>query len=336
MNLKYVGILSAFAVSAAMAQTPAAEQAAPAAQAPVAQTAPAPEAAEPAPAAVRMKVTTNDDKMQALEQELAPEALFSEPSAVRGANAEKPVHRTSKKFVYKPVYSPEEIETSGRPVKAIYVAEANHGDTITMDALRGFIPMQFTAGIQGFVGTNMLSGDNGRYEYDRYYGMIWSIGAFALFPLDEYNMGFKTGVFFEHSKSSNSFNDLNGTEYGEWRISFSQYRISLPLLLSLKGAKSSFTFDVGVQPSFAVADKFRMKFSKNSDANRSDDMMKNECRSAIDWSLVLGLSLRANRYVGFDFRVNWGINNMYDDYNAYAINNLSSTSIAVGASFYAF
>lgn len=335
MNLKYVGILSAFAVSAAMAQTAApAEQAAPVAQAPVAeQPAPAPEAA---PAAVRA-APTYEQRMQVVEQELAPEALFSEPSAVRGANAAKPVQRPSKKFVYQPEYSPNAVETSGHPVQVVYIAEENRGDTITMDALRGFIPMKFTAGLQGFVGTDMLSGDNGRYEYDRYYGMTWSIGAFALFPLDEYNMGFKTGVYFEHSKASNSFNSPSADgSFGEWRISFSQYRISVPLLLSLKGAKSSFTFDVGVQPSFAVADKFRMRYSADKKQNRTDDMMDNECRSSLDWTLVLGLSLRANRYVGFDFRVNWGINNMYDDFDGYAINNLSSTSVAVGASFYAF
>lgn len=331
MNLKYVGILSAFAVSAVMAQAPA-EQAALVAPAPIAepvveQTAPAP-APEVAPAPAPEVAPTPVQE--------APVNEVAEPTAVRGADAAKPVPSKKKKFVYRPVYTPSEVETSGHPVKTIYVTEKARDHVVDSDDLRGLVPMKFNFGVQGFVGTDMLSGDNGRYQYDRYYGMTWSAGVFAIFPLDEYNMGFKTGIMFEHSKVSNSFNEVYKEAFGEWRISFSQYRLSIPLLLSLKAARSSFSFDLGVQPSFALADKFRMNYSKDKSMNRKDDMMDNDCRQALDWSLVFGLSLRANRYVGFDARINWGINSMYDGYDGYGINNLSSTSFTVGATFYAF
>ena len=165
--------------------------------------------------------------------------------------------------------------------------------------------------------------------------LVWSAGAFALFPLDEYNMAIKAGVMFEHDKVLNTYNYVYKETYGEYRVTFSQYRISLPILLSLKSARSSIFFDVGVQPSFATADKFKLKASDKS-VNIKEDMMDNDCRSAIDWSIVFGLGIRANRYVGFDARFTWGINNQYEDYNGWAVNNLSSKSFTVGATFYAF
>lgn len=326
MNLKYTGILTAFAVSAVMAQNEA--------PAPVAEAAPVQveQAVEQAPAPA-------EDKFTQVEKELAPETLFSEPSAVRGADAAKPVQKKpTKKFVYRPVYSPAEIESRNGNVKTIYVSEVASPDTIDMDQLRGRIPLKFTFGLQGFVGSAFLSGDNGRYEYDRYSGLIWNVGAFALFPLDEYNMAFKTGVLFEHDKVTNSYNDTYNETFGEYRTSFSQYRISIPLLLSLKSANSSFFFDVGLQPSFAVADKFKLKSSDQTSSkavNIKQDMMENDYRSAIDWSIVFGFGIRANRYIGFDARFVWGLNNQYDDFNAWPINNLSSKAISVGATFYA-
>jgi hypothetical protein len=339
MNLKHVGILTAMAVSFAMAQdaTPAAQPAAPET---VAQTPAVQAPAEPAPVveqAPAQAAPTYEEKMQAVEQELAPENLFAEPAAVRGADAAKPVQTTTtKKFVYRPVYSASEIETSGGTVKTIYVAEQEMGDTISMDKLRGLIPFQFTFGVQALVGGTLLSGDNGRYEYDRYGGLSWSVGAFALFPLDEYNMALKASVMFEHSKVSNSYNGIVDDNAGEWRMSFSQYRISVPLLLSMKGAKSNIYFDLGLQPSFAVSDKFKMKYPRDPSQNRKDDMIDNDCRQILDWSIVLGFGLRANRYVGFDARFTWGINNQYDDYDKWAVNNLSSKSFMIGATFYAF
>ncbi|SIO02483.1 porin family protein [Fibrobacter sp. UWB11] len=331
MNLKYTGILTALAVSAVMAQNEA--------PAPVAEVAPVQaeqvveQTAAQAPAPV-------EDKFTQAEKELAPENLFSEPTAVRGADAAKPVQKKpTKKFVYRPVYSPAEIEPNNNAVKTIYVSEVASPDTIDMDQLRGRIPLKFTFGIQGFVGSAFLSGDNGRYEYDRYSGLAWSVGAFALFPLDEYNMAFKTGVLFDHDKVSNSYNDTYNETFGEYRTSFNQYRISVPLLLSLKSANSNFFFDVGVQPSFAVSDNFKLKSSDQSSSkavNIKEDMLDNDYRSVIDWSIVFGFGIRANRYIGFEARFIWGINNQYDDYNAWPINNLSSKAVSVGATFYAF
>ena len=314
MNLKYTGILTALAISAVMAQdaVPATEVAAPT----------APE--------------TSEAKFANVEQELAPENMFAQPAAVRGADAAKPVSsKKSKRFVYKPDYTPSEVEHHGRPVKTVYVTEKPTSNTIDMDQLRGLVPWNFTFGLQGFVGSTFLSGDNGRYEYDRYYGLVWSVGAFALFPLDEYNMAFKTGVFFEHDKVSNSYRDVFNEKYGEYRVSFSQYHINIPLLLSLKSAKSSMYFDVGVQPAFSVSDKLKVRSSDKS-TSFNEDMQEEEYRQGLDWSIVLGFGIRANRYVGFDARFSWGLNNQYDNYNKWPVNNLSAKSITVGATFYAF
>ena len=118
-------------------------------------------------------------------------------------------------------------------------------------------------------------------------------------------------------------------------MSFSQYRICVPLLLSLKSAKSNLYFDVGVQPAFSVSDKIKVRSSDKS-TSFNEDMMEEEYRQGMDWSIVLGVGFRVNRYVGFDARFNWGIDNMYDDFNEWRINDLSSKSFAIGATFYVF
>ena len=328
MNLKYIGILSAFAASVVMAQETApvaAESVAPAVSA---------EASAPSAVAAPTAAPAQESVAEAAPVQAAPEA---EPIAVRGADAAQPVQK-KKKFVYRPVYTPGEVENLGRSVKAIYISEPVNADTIDMNQLRGLIPMKFTFGVQGFIGAGYFSGDNGRYEDDFYSGLTWSVGAFALFPLDEYNMALKTGVMFEHSKVRSSFDEYDkdkGT-VGEWRASFSQYRIAIPFLLSLKAARSSFHLDVGIQPSFAVADKFKLKNSKDKSVGGTVDMMDNDCREPLDWSIILGFGIRVNRYVGFDARFNWGIDNMYDDYDGWAINDLTSKSFTIGATFYAF
>lgn len=325
MNLKYIGILSAFAASVVMAQ----------------EAAPAAETSVPAQSAVETPVVEAPAAAPAKESaEVSAQAVpEAEPMAVRGADAAQPVQK-KKKFVYRPVYRPGEVEHLGRPVKTIYVSEPVVADTIDMNQLRGLVPIKFTFGLQGFIGAGYLSGDNGYYdyEYDSYSGLTWSVGAFALFPLDEYNMAFKAGVLFEHSKVRSSFEtyDKDKESVSEWRASFSQYRISIPLLLSLKAARSRIHLDVGIQPSIAVADEFKLKNSKDKSVGGTYDMMDNESREPLDWSIVLGVGFRVNRYVGFDARFNWGIDNMYDDFNEWRINDLSSKSFAIGATFYVF
>jgi hypothetical protein len=49
----------------------------------------------------------------------------------------------------------------------------------------------------------------------------------------------------------------------------------------------------------------------------------------------------ANQYLGFDFRFNIGISNLYDTDNSesmklFEVDDLSSTSFLLGASFYLF
>ncbi len=322
MNLKFIGILTSLAVSAVMAQ-----DAAPVAA--VEATAPAQteiETSEVAPA--------RESVAEPAPLQVAPEV---EPMAVRGADAAQPIQKKAvKKFVYRPVYTPSEVEHRGHPVKAYYVSSPVSADTIDMNQLRGLVPMQFTFGLQGFIGAGYLSGDQGYYEYDSYYGLTWSVGAFALFPLDEYNMAFKTGVLFEHSNVRCSFSDVDKESIGEVRATFSQYRISIPLLFTLKAAKSRLHLDVGIQPSIAVADKFKLKYSKDKSRGSTHDMMDNESREPLDWSLVFGFGFRVNRYVGFDARFNWGLNNMYDNFDVWPVNDLTAKSFNVGATFYVF
>lgn len=340
--------------SAAPAAAPAAQESAPAESFPLDFDSPAPNAAtSPASnasgASASEPATVNAAESVPAEAPVAaPEADASAvsaaeaseesaPVAVRGedATAEPPAAPTAEVDSASTESAPVAVRENEMPVTMYVVPNSRGGrDTVTLDQLRGLVPMQFTVGIQGFIGYYTLTGDNDHYSFDEYDGMTWRAGAFALIPLNEYTMGFKVGVYFERSSASNSYWGTFNEKYDDWHVDFVQSKINIPILFSLKHPKSSFMFDFGVQPSFAVMDDFKLKVSSDDNLGGKRDMMKHDYRNSIDWSIVMGLSIRANQYVGFDFRFDWGFSDLYDYFKEWKVDDLTSHAFMLGFSFY--
>ena len=68
------------------------------------------------------------------------------------------------------------------------------------------------------------------------------------------------------------------------------------------------------------------------------DMIDKDYRKMLDWDLVIGFAVRANKYVGLDFQINGGFSEMYDcekvEYDLFNLNSLSASSFMLGLSFY--
>lgn len=318
---------SAAAPAAAPAESFPMDFDSPAPAEPVPVVAPAAESAAATPAAA--PANTEAAPSADASEESAPVAVRGDeiPAAPEAAPAAEPLPADES--------APVAVRENEMPTTMYLVPNRKGGnDTVTLDQLRGLVPMQFTVGIQGFIGYYSLTGDNDHYSYDEYDGMTWRAGAFALFPLNEYTMGFKVGVLFERSTASNSYWGTVKDKYDSWHIKFVQSKIDIPILFSLKHAKSSFMFDVGVQPSFAVMDDFKLKVDSDDKLGGKRDMMDHDYRNSIDWSLVMGLSIRANQYIGFDFRIDWGFSDMYDYFNEWKVDDLTSYALTLGFSFY--
>ena len=69
---------------------------------------------------------------------------------------------------------------------------------------------------------------------------------------------------------------------------------------------------------------------------RNADMIGLAYRASADFSLVLGLTIKANRYMSFDIRYEYGFSNFYENVPSWRINELSSSTLLLGFSFYAF
>ena len=176
-------MLTRFAAAAPAAEAPAvaappaapAEQAAPeAAPAAVAEQPAAPAAAPaaeeaPAPVAVR-----------------GGEVPAQEPAVAAPAPTET---KTVTKIVYQPVYTTEPTAVRNpeyTPVQTVYVAQNPGKDTVTFDELRGFVPVKTLVGLQGAVGSYIVSSNRDSYDgFEDYYGLTWRVGAFTVFPLTE-------------------------------------------------------------------------------------------------------------------------------------------------------
>lgn len=203
------------------------------------------------------------------------------------------------------------------------------------------IPMKFTFGGQGFLGTHALYANDWDFE-ESYSGIAWKAGLFAIIPLNEYMMGFKMGVLFDHSEASASYtygSDLSK----EANVKFKMDRISVPLLFVLKSPYSNFTLDFGAQFSVPVQDQFKYSYEKTGTNLTGDDryvrgnadMIDLDYRSSMDFALLLGFTIKANRYMSFDIRYECGFSNYYEGVQGWRINELTSNSFLLGISFYA-
>lgn len=346
MNQKLSGILSVLALSAfAFAQAPeAAPAAAPAAETPaVAEQAAAPAeqaAPEAAPAAVAEQPAA-PAAAPAAEEAPAPVAVrggevpAQEPAVAAPAPTET---KTVTKVIYQPVYTTEPTAVRNpeyTPVQTVYVAQAPGKDTVTFDELRGFVPVKTLVGLQGAVGSYIVSSNRDSYDgFEDYYGLTWRVGAFTIFPLTEYTVGLRLGVLYEQSEASTTETyGVNSVE--SIKAKFKQRKIDVPVLFAFKSPRSTFMFEVGTQMSFPIKDEFKVSYT---DASYKLDMIDKDYRKMLDWDLVIGFAVRANKYVGLDFQINGGFSEMYDcekaDYNVFNLNSLSASSFMLGLSFY--
>ena len=340
MNHKISGILSVLALSAfAFAQAPeAAPAAAPAAETPaVAEQAAAPEAA-PAAVAEQPAAPAADANAAAAEEAPAPVAVrggevpAQEPAVAAPAPTET---KTVTKIVYQPVYTTEPTAVRNpeyTPVQTVYVAQNPGKDTVTFDELRGFVPIKTLIGLQGAVGSYIISSNRDNFDYfEDYYGLTWRVGAFTVFPLTDYTVGLRLGVLYEQSEASTTETYISSSI----KAKFKQRKIDVPVLFAFKSPRSTFMFEVGTQMSFPIKDEFKVSYT---DESYKLDMIDKDYRKMLDWDLVIGFAVRANKYVGLDFQINGGFSEMYDcekvEYDLFNLNSLSASSFMLGLSFY--
>lgn len=352
MNHKISGILSVLALSAiAFAQEPAAAtpaaapEAAPAAvaaqpAAPAEQAAPeaAPAAVAEQPSAPAADANANAAAAPAAEEAPAPMAVrggevpAQEPAVAAPAPTET---KTVTKVIYQPVYTTEPTAVRNleyTPVQTVYVAQAPGKDTVTFDELRGFVPVKTLIGLQGAVGSYIISSNRDNYDYfEDYYGLTWRVGAFTVFPLTDYTVGLRLGVLYEQSEASTTETYISSSI----KAKFKQRKIDVPVLFAFKSPRSTFMFEVGTQMSFPIKDEFKVSYT---DESYKLDMIDKDYRKMLDWDLVIGFAVRANKYVGLDFQINGGFSEMYDcekvEYDLFNLNSLSASSFMLGLSFY--
>ena len=237
-------------------------------------------------------------------------------------------------MVYQTVYSPEPVELNGRPVHTVYVTHSADPDSIDFDELRGLVPLKLTLGLQGFVGSyHLYSTYNDDYYINDYNGLTWRAGLFGVIPVNQYSIAVKLAALFEQSEakaSSSSRYSLKGK--------FKQRKIDVPVLFAFKAPRSTLMFEIGTQASFAIKDEFRTTIDGKTSKL---DMMDKDFRNTMDWDILCGFSIMANRFVGFDFRFNIGISTLYDSDNSEAmklfnVDDLTTMSFVLGASFYVF
>ena len=373
MNLKITGIVSVLALAAMSFAAPEAPAAAPATAAePAATAAPATAAAaepaaapatEAAPAATEAAPATEPAASTAAaeaapEQAAAPAAPAEDapaasaaaeapaeapaeeaaPMAVRGGEEPAPAATTpapTQTVVYRTVYSSEPVELSGTQVRTVYVTQSTAPDSTSFDDLRGLVPMKWSLGLQGFIGSyHMFSSYDDNYNLHDYDGLTWRVGLTGIIPVTPHTIGVKVSALFEQSEAKASGHTSQYSLKGK----FKQRKVDVPVLFAFKAPRSGLMFEIGPQASFAIKDEFRATVDGKTSKL---DMLDKDFRNTVDWDVVCGFSIMANRYLGFDFRFNIGISNLYDTDNSksmklFEVDDLSSTSFLLGASFYIF
>ena len=363
MNLKITGIVS-LALAAMSFAAPDAAPAAPAAATAVAEPAAAAPATEATPAATEAAPATEPAASTAAaeaapEQAAAPAAPAEDapaasaaaeapaeeaaPMAVRGGEEPAPAATTpaattpapTQTVVYRTVYSSEPVELSGTQVRTVYVTQSSAPDSTSFDDLRGLVPMKWSLGVQGFIGSyHMFSSYDDNYNLHDYDGLTWRVGLTGIIPVTPHTIGVKVSALFEQSEAKASGHTSQYSLKGK----FKQRKVDVPVLFAFKAPRSGLMFEIGPQASFAIKDEFRATVDGKTSKL---DMLDKDFRNTVDWDVVCGFSIMANRYLGFDFRFNIGISNLYDTDNSksmklFEVDDLSSTSFLLGASFYIF
>lgn len=366
MNLKLKGLLSIFAVSAAFAAEPmataepvvsndpavvTATESVPVAESASAVEAPAPEAsvevaapavetaaqAEPAAPAVDPSAPAEEDFAPQVVRNGEPGPKAEEPKAepsVPAVAVEEPevVAPTAVRQVY---YERVHVGPDGIPVRTIYVAQAPQKDTTSLDYLMGLVPMTFKIGAQAMVGSYYMSDSDNSWDGASFDGLAWRAGISAIIPLNQYTMGIKLGVLYEQSYASENYY----IEKVPTSFRFEQKKLDIPVLFTFKASNSSFFFDLGAQISIPLQDELEVSFTDSETSKKIKsrlDLIDNDYRNPIDWSLVFGFSVMANKYVSLDVRADVGLSNIYEGTLDYIGLNLDASTFGIGVTVYPF
>lgn len=351
MNIKIKSIVTALSLSAlAFAAEPAAPTAVRAADAaaPVAQAPAAAPATEAAPAAA-----PEAQALAAPAEEPVVEPVA--PMAVRAADAAAPVAQAPAPAEPAPVASapaptqqrrvdPDTLQpavvyrTTTVPVKTVYVAERSGEDTVTLDELRGLIPLRFTVGAQAFLGGYFLN-DYGYYD-NSFDDFTWRVGLSSVLPLNKFTVAMKIGVLYEQSLAGGTlhYDDRTARTVTVYNLDFKQRKIDVPVLFSFKAPYSGLMFDIGLQASFAVYDKFKLSATQEGGKKHTEriDMLDEGFRKKMGWDLVFGIEYWANKHIALDVRFDGGFTDLYDSFNddVIKLSDLSSSAFLIGLSYY--
>lgn len=296
---------------AADEQVPANADVTPVAEAPAPAVAPAPSDVVASPAAVRSAPS-------------AP-ASYPAPVAVRKADPD-----TLPLVTY--------YTTSYVPVPTTYVAAESNGDTVTLDELRGYVPFKVAFGVQGFIGSFTLQD----YDYydEGFFDLSLRLGLTSILPLNKYTVAMKIGAIYEQSKASNTFYYYDRRVHTEksYHLVFKERRINFPVLFSFKSPRSNIMFDFGAQLSLPFYDKLTYSTSDGKVKQKyTVDMIDEDYRCALDWSLVVGMEFRANKNIALNLRFDYGLNSQYnsfDEDDVIKVDGLTSYAILAGLTFY--
>lgn len=350
MNIKMKSIIAVLTMSAAVfaAETPAptavrAADAAPAAEAPAAE--PAAPVAEAAPAEAAAPAEVAPAAETAPVEPMAPTAVRDGAAPVATApaaeSAPAPVSApapTTQRRVDPDTLPPATVyRTVYAPVKTVYVSqEESQGDTVSLDELRGLVPFKMSLGVQAFLGTYSLY-DYSYYD-DSFFDLSLRAGLTSIIPLNKYTVAMKVGAIYEQSKASSTLYYTQGfgssRKETKYHVSFKERKIDIPVLFSFKSPHSNVMFDIGAQPSIAIYDKMSIKEGNNPE--QRIDMIDEDFRNTMDWSLVFGMEFRANKYVAMNLRFDCGLSSLYDsfDHSIIKIDDLTSNAFLVGLTFY--
>lgn len=363
MNIKMKFILSVLAVSASVfAVEPVAPTAVRAADA----TAPVAADAETTPAEETPVVATEDaSPAEAVPAEVAAPTEMVAPTAVRAADAAAPVETSAD---VTPVESAEPAATSSAaevvaapapttrryvdpdtlthvsryqvhsaPVQTVYVAEKSGQDTVTLDELRGLVPLNFRLGAQVFIGEYGLT-DYSYYD-EGFADFTFRAGLTSILPLNSYTIALKLGAIYEQSEAAGTlrYEDRIARISSSYHLKFKQRKINVPLLFSFKSAYSNLMFDMGIQASASIYDKLSVSYTTEGKKHEYRvDMLDEGYRKSVDWDFVFGFEYFANKFLSLNVRIDYGFTSLYEPYSndVIKVNDLSSSSFMVGCSFY--
>ena len=333
MKVKILGLVLATA-AISFAADPAAEAPAAEPAAAVADSNAVAPAAEPAPDVAAAPESSQDSSAAPAEAPVDSASAPAEaaPEETAAAPAEQPAEPAPADVGEAPApMAVRGVDPAAQPVSE---PEYTVRETKVYRLKSDPIPMKFTFGAQAILGTNSLFANNWDLN-ESYSGVAWKAGLFALLPLNDYTMGFRIGVMYDYSDASATYfygSDLSKEAY----VKFKMGRISVPLLFVLKSAYSHFSFDFGAQVSIPVLDDFKYHYvnSRGEDVDGIANMIDQDYRTTMDFSLLLGLTIKANRYMSFDIRYEFGFSNFYENVPGWRINELTSSTFLLGLSFY--